>query len=856
MAMIQTRRPALRASVIYALGILVGSRFDPPLWPLLVMIALLVGLSIWLRRSPRSSAFSPWPLAAALLLIAFLQYEGHTRFFPLHHIRYHRDLADPVIVQGKVASEPMIKGDDATLTLEAKAIDLGAGPLKTCGRVRLTVKGFRGRPGFGDQIRLRGRLRAPQEARNPGEFDFRAYLARRSTHAVMSVPGSSILEVREGPVGWWTRMVRSVHQHLEGMISRTMTGSSGALLRGVMLGQRRGLPREIAEAFSDSGVIHVLAVSGLHVGLIVGIFFSLFCALRLKEPAATLLTLALIFLYMHVVDLRPSVVRATIMASVVMLGRLLERESDLLNAIAFAGLVSLLWNPQFLFELGFQLSFVATFSIVYLHGRLKELLFPFLKATHPSWLRWVCSGLLVSLSAQLGTLPIIATHFQKIPVISVVANLLVVPLIGLGVALGFTTAIVGLASMGLAKLYAAANWLLLSGLIKLVRLAAALPWAYLNVPQPDTKSMGLYYALLLMGANIKRSLAARRAFLFGSLILLNLLVWGQALEGPEHLTLLFFDVGQGDAALIRFPNRRTMLVDGGDRTLRYDCGQRIVCPYLRRVGISRLDMVMLSHADNDHVGGLLSVLEELPVGMVLDSGAKHLSASYGRFLELADESPSIYRQVMAGDRVQICPGVNVTVLHPTAEFISQDGDAPFGLNNASVVLKIQYGTISFLLTGDIEQEAEEVLLHRDEGVAATVVKVPHHGSETSSTEAFVQAVRPWVAVISVGRQNKFGHPSRGVLQRYQRVGASVYRTDGDGAVLVQTDGRKLKLTTLLGTGQRWPPGPRRPVQIDPLEDREIPQVVYPVPGSFLLTSEVGRIIISASTFTHREGKRR
>lgn len=844
MVMIQTRRPALRAGVLYALGILAGSRFDPPLWPLLAVVALFVGLSIWLRRGPRSSAVSSWLLTAALLLIACLQYEGHTRLFPPNHIRQHRNLTDPVIIQGRIVSEPILRDDHAILTLAATNIDLGAGLLKTSGRIRLTVKGREDLPGFGDQIRLRGRLRAPQEARNPGEFDFRAYLARRSTHAVMSVRSASILEVRKGSAGWWAGMVRSVRRYLDGIISRTMTNPSGALLRGVMLGQRSGLPQEVAEAFSNAGVIHVLAVSGLHVGLIVGIFFSLFCALRIKEPAATLLTLALIFLYMQVVDLRPSVVRATIMASVVMMGRLLERESDLLNAIAFAGLVILVWNPQFLFELGFQLSFVATFSIVYLHGRLKELLFPFLSATHPSWLRWVCSGLLVSLSAQLGTLPVIATHFQKIPLISVVANLLVVPVIGLGVALGFTTAIVGLASMGLARLYAAANWLLLGGLIRLVRFAAALPWAYLRVPQPDLKFIGLYYLLLLLGANIRRSMRVRRIFLFGSLILLNVLVWNQALEGPGHLTLLFFDVGQGDAALIRFPNQRTMLIDGGEGTPGNDCGQRIICPYLRRAGVRRLDMVVLSHGHNDHVGGLPTVLEEFPVEMVLDSGTRCLSGSYGRFLELAHDPDVTYRKVKAGDRVHICPGVDVTVLHPTAEFVSSTGDAPFGLNNASVVLRIQYGAVSFLLTGDIEEEAEEDLLHRPAHLSATVLKVPHHGSETSSTEAFLQAVRPWVAVISVGQQNKFGHPSGAVLQRYQRVGASVYRTDVDGAVLVHTDGRQLKLTTVLRTAGRRPPGPLCPAQIGPREDWAMLQLVTPVPGSFLLTSRVGRIIIS------------
>jgi competence protein ComEC len=789
------KRPALWAAVLYAGGICLGYLMQPPMELLAVGAFLLGGCSMWCGRGRFSIPWSSFFLGAALLLAACLHYEVGTRLVPGHHLAHGSVSTRQAIVDGRVIADSQKKDDRTTCFIQATAIDTGDGRVPATGRVMVSIKKLGKELHQGEVVRLCGRLRAPDGARNPGEFDYREYLRRRGVWAVLTTTADGVEMVVWGPRGWLGWLAGQARRHLNACIDRTLQGSPSALLRGLLLGQRGDVPDEVTAAFSDAGVIHVLAVSGLHVGLIVAIFYALFCAMRWPQPAATLLTLAVVALYMVVVDFRPSVVRATIMAATVMVGRLLERDADLLNTIPFAGLVILIWNPSFLFDLGFQLSFAATLSIVYLHGRLSNLCCAFVSTTSPKWLRWTAAGFTVSLAAQLGTLPIVAYHFQKIPVISLVANLVVVPLVGLAVALGFTAALLFPLSAYLSELYASANWLVLNVLIGLVSWAASLPVACIRVSQPALGWIAIYYLFLLLGVNMKRSRAAARAFLFGGLILLNVWVWGTALGGGGRLKVVFFDVGQGDAALVSFPNGRRMLVDGGERTLRNDCGERILCPYFRRAGIQRLDVMVLTHADNDHVGGLPTVLETIPVELVLGPGARHLSATYLRFLSLATQSGRTYQRVRSGDRLLIDENVTVMILHPTDRFVSWDGKAPQGLNNGSVVLHLAYGRISLLLTGDIEEEAERHLVNAGRLAPASCLKVPHHGSISSSSEEFLMAVRPTLAVISVGRENRFGHPHEQVLDRYRRQGVCVLRTDRDGAVLLETDGRNLWVET-------------------------------------------------------------
>jgi competence protein ComEC len=277
---------------------------------------------------------------------------------------------------------------------------------------------------------------------------------------------------------------------------------------------------------------------------------------------------------------------------------------------------------------------------------------------------------------------------------------------------------------------------------------------------------------------------------------LNLAVW-RHLFRDRDLQVVCLDVGQGDAVLLRFPDGKTALVDGGDRTSEFDYGARVILPYLRHEGIDRLDLVVGTHAHGDHLGGLVSVLEGIEVGHYLDGGQQADGWISRRIREVVAERRIDYIRLVAGDSLAGLGRTGVLVLHPAPEYVAADGASPHGLNNGSVVLRLTHGPVSLLLTGDVEAETDPALLGWGERLRARVVKVAHHGSPTSSSPAFLAAVQPELALVSVGEGNRFGHPSVPVLARYLERGAAVLRTDQRGALEVRVDQEGLQVRAML-----------------------------------------------------------
>ena len=785
------RRPALWAAAALGAGILAADQLAPALSFWLWGAAATGSLALagcLTARAPRLTSACLLALAACA---GGLRYHQHTRLWPPHHVAGCESFGERGVLVGRLAGEAEegeVEGEvRVRLVLEAESWypDEGEpGPLS--GRVWVNLRGFRLAAGAGDRIWLHTRLRRPQPARNPGAFDFRRFLELKGVHASASAYRfEQLRRVEELPAAWWReRLVLPLRRLMRGALEANLSGPPAGLVRGMLLGEKHRIPAEVADRFRHTGLAHALVISGLHVGLVALFFYTLFRVARAPPRAACLATALVLLLYALVTDLQAPVVRASIMAGVVLVGRAIDRRGEVYNSLGLAAILILCLWPASLLTLSFQLSFGATLAIVALHGPLMSLWPRAWRDEDRALGKWVLSPLCVTAAAQLGTGPLIAWHFQQFAPVSLAANLVVVPLLGAAVSLGLLAALTGPWWPLAGALFNGANYLTLNALMGAVDAFAALPFASLTTPKPSALTLVLAaWTAGLLAWGLRRP-RGRALLLITLLAWGNLQVWRLTLRDRE-LEVVFLDVGQGDAAFLRFPNGRTMVVDGGLRSQRSDLGERVVVPFLKHRGVSRVDAVVASHPHSDHIGGLVHLLEQVEVGHFLDSGQAYDSWTARRLRRLIEERGVAYHRVAAGDSLAGLGGVGAVVLHPRAGFVDAGGGSPHGLNDGSVVVRFDYGETRVLFTGDVEESSEPALLGWGGGLRSGVLKAAHHGSRTSSGPAFVEAVDPSVCVVSVGAYNRFGHPAPEVMSRFREAGARVYRTDECGAVVVR-----------------------------------------------------------------------
>jgi len=710
-------------------------------------------------------------------------------------------------IEGVIASSPEFSAGRTRIHVDAQRIFDADEWKETTGAIQLTVNGAAEGLGPGDTVRFLSTLYRPWNFGNPGEFDYEGWLAYRGIFTKGFVKSAGLISrTREAP---WSA-ARSLHDaraRIKKIIARS--GAVNApLMEALITGERGGISPSVREAFEATGTAHLLAISGLHVGIVAVFFYGLFLSLLKRserlmlaynvKTIALLMSLAPALAYAAVSGLATSTQRAAVMLAAFVLTLAIGRGRDFINTLCLAALVILAVAPYSLYEASFQLSFAAVVGMVYLVPLFRGLaarereLDPVAKLRPHGHLynyarrmihnRFVLPAFAMA-AAGLATGPIIAFHFHRASLVGLLANMAVVPLATIAIPILLLGAFVSPLWEGGASILMSAADPLLGAVVVVAGFFSKLPYSSFWVSTPTYLEIALFYAVILMAANLKKG---RRyiyaASFFAALLAADAAYWRFFSARAGEMRVTFISVGQGDSTLVELPGGETMLIDGGGSyAAGFDIGESVVAPLLWHKKIRRIDYMVLSHAQLDHMGGLGFIASNFSVGEFWWAGAGSLGALSGAL----ERNGAVIRRVGPETVESASGGARIEAFRPYTDPAGED------LNNMSVVVRLVFGDRGFLFPGDLAGagEAAAVALGRD--IAADVLKAPHHGSKYSSSREFIEKVAPSVVVVSAGRDNPFGFPHKETLERYSSAGLKVLRTDTGGAVTITTDGRAM-----------------------------------------------------------------
>lgn len=637
-------------------------------------------------------------------------------------------------------------------------------------------------PRCGDELVVCGKVYLPHGYNNPGLPDTVGSLARQGITARMAVTPGSIKVVDNYLNSWDSRIAVWRNRVFENM-QKVMPANEAGILNGFIFGGYTGIKSEIVKAYAVTGIIHILSVSGTHIALVGGILTWLGTAVGLRRYTGILACSGVVF-YSVISGLSPPVVRSALMGIIAFSAVWLGREKDSPTAFAIATIGMIGYEPSLIWDISFQLSFGATAGLIFLYSKVR------------GWFRLpagIAGPLAVTISAQLGVLPFIAWYFSGVSLSSVIANIIIVPIVELVVIIGLLGVILGSASYFAGQMIFVLCSLIIGFINWMVLLLAELPGGYIHVPAGNMYVGLIYYLFLawIFGYLPANFLKPQEMFerwpgaglLFIGCTLLGFMVYSL---WPRPVYVHFIDVGQGDATLVTTPHHYAILIDTGGNigdTTGFDIGERVVVPYLQHYGVTKLDYLILTHGHQDHAGGALGVVNNITVKNILlprenfTSSVRDLIRTHPQGIVPTYEGQSI-----------IIDGVKIAVVHAVSPHQYVQG------NEVSSVIRVEYGQNSFLLTGDLNASGEGVMLKRFLN-RVDVLKVGHHGSKTSSTAPFLEALSPKYAIISVGYKNRFGHPHAETLQRLAQHNIRVFRTDERGAIIASTDGVRLNIAS-------------------------------------------------------------
>ena len=783
---------------------------------------MIFGLAVWLLFlvcvfAHRKSRYGlPVFLFVAGMFAGVFRMGAEQTVFSREEEFFREEYEDGVVLQGTVQS---VKEKDGTLEVVLKNCETEDADGETLRSVLCYLNEDSEFPAVGEKIRVFGEGKTADPARNPGVFDHQLYCRAKGISGIIYADGYTGMG---GKAHMVSDSLYRIRRQLSGRLKLIALPEDAGILSAVLLGEKEDLDSAVYERYRKNGISHLLAISGLHVSIVGLGIWKLFRKGGAGFWISGIFAGGFLIAYGMMVGSGASVVRAVSMAGLSFLAAAVGRTYDLPTAMCIPALGLLLTHPYLLTQASFQLSFLAVISLVY-PGRLfsvrGETFFTNEKFSAAA------SAFFVSLSLQMVTAPVVCWHSFGIPVYGVFLNLLVIPLMTYVVLSGFI-------GLGLSFLSVSAGGAMLGGahyILKLYEVVCngigKLPGAELVLGQPEVWKIGCYYGLVVSGAIIyERGMKIAEKFhekkhkskekseesvlnLWKTRILIDrkhrlvflcaawLLAFFFLLPSrPAGLSVTFLDVGQGDGIVLRFASR-AILVDCGSSQQK-SVGEKVLVPYLRSQGVTYVDLAVMTHGDQDHINGIRYLLEHPESGIRLGGLMMPKAGNdeiYGKMAELAKEQEIPVYYAAAGDRIENIAGKGMYM-----ECLSPEGEEKFSdRNEESLVFRVTYDRFSMMLMGDLETGGEENLVESGVLSPVTVLKAGHHGSATSSGESFLEKLFPEITVLSYGRKNRYGHPAKEVKERLEKFGSEILETGISGAVMIETDGKKMKVRTML-----------------------------------------------------------
>lgn len=810
-------RPVCVASILYIIGIIIGLylHFSIVFFILLCIIVGIIGYLITANKE-----------VFVLILIIFLGF-SYIKLIDSNYVEKYKLLKEneEIKIKAIVVSDPIEKEYKKVYKIKITESEdrkykqyVGTSWLLNIKKSSKTVENVSLE--YGDLIDIKALFEEPHEARNYKGFDYKKYLKTKKIYGnITSEENIKILSHNNQNI--LNKIINSVSKNIKNKIYSLLPAGTKEICVGILIGEREDISEQITEAFKESNLTHMLAVSGAHMSYVVlGISIVL---KKLGKRSQKIITILFLCFFVGLTKFTPSVERAGIMTIMSIIATLMYRQPDVYNNLACSGLIILIINPYTLLDIGFQLSYAGTIGIVlfdkkilkYIELKTKTVGYRVMLGkinkdefcNEVKWkvikkaIKFIINLFALTISANLMIIPVMMFNFNTISLTFWVSNIIAGPFIGIIMILGFIVYVVSIFSMNLANIIAMPLNILIQILLKIAEVCSKLPGSSIIVKTPNVVEIMSYY-IIIFGCIFYRDILNKFRikkeikYIVICILIINICLGLIENIGIKNLRIYFVDVGQGDCTLIRTPHNKTVIIDGGgsEKDDGFDVGEKTVLPYLLDRRIKKIDYMMISHFDSDHIGGLLYILENISVDNVIISKQGKMSANYNYFKNIIKGKKINVIMVKEGDRVHVDKNIYFDILFPEDTLINSNI-----LNNNSIVAKLHYNKVSMIFTGDIESIAEKQIINKYVGtkkLKTTILKVAHHGSKSSSIQSILNLMQPEIALIGVGSKNTFGHPNSGVLERLKNMETKIYRTDNNGEIEIEINSKgKIKVNT-------------------------------------------------------------